>query len=153
MDLMEYAKAEMELAFPEKERDGMQQTACKDVLDLIQTFSDQGHSGMSGNYVLNLFNRLVRFKPISPLTGEDREWRALDKFGDHENEQNVRCSSVFRTKGDNSTARDIDGRVFSEDGGKTWYSSRKSVVPVSFPYYPLEKPEEVLVGGSGNDSD
>lgn len=153
MTLMDYAKAEMEWAFPEDERDGVQQTLCRNVMDLLQTFSDQNHSGMSGAYVLNLFNRLVRFKPIRQLTGEDREWRALDEYGDHENEQNVRCSSVFRTKGDNSTARDINGRVFSEDGGKTWYSSGKSVVPVSFPYYPPEKPEEVLVGGGGNDSD
>lgn len=60
-------------------------------------------------------------------------------------QQNKRCSSVFRRHFDNGTAYDIDGKVFSDDGGKTFYSCRESRIPVTFPYYPKEKPERVIL--------
>ena len=138
-NLVEYAKQELEMAFP-NETDSMQLHAMRDVVELIEKFSDQNHSGFSGNYILNLFNRLVRFHPIKPLTGEDDEWG--EPYGEKKTQQNKRCASVFRDNFDNSTARNIEGKVFIDEGGIS-YTCRDSQVPVSFPYEVPEKPEYV----------
>ena len=135
-DLVEYAKAELKRAFPD-EKDEMQIAAMRDIIKLIETFAAQEHSGMSGAYVLKYFNRLVNFKPITPLTGEDGEWRKC--FGDDETEQNIRCCSVFREKGDNSTARDIDARVWVDEYGLC-YQGCGSSLPITFPYFPMDEP-------------
>lgn len=139
MSLHEYAEREMALAWPES--DDMQDAIKKDVLQIIDIFSEQGHSGMSGAYVLNVLGRLLRFKPLSPLTGSDEEW---GEPGHDFSQQNKRCSSVFRKNFDNSTAYDSDGKVFSDDGGETFYSCYESHIPVTFPYFPKEKPERVI---------
>ena len=139
-NLITYAKSEMERAF--KEPDGAQKVVNHDILQLLQTFSNQHHSGMIGAYVLGLFNRLVRFMPITPLTGEEDEWQSLGNLGDFATEQNVRYGSVFRLNKDNSTAFNINGRIFVDEDGRT-YTSSESSVPVTFPYTVPEQPEYV----------
>lgn len=100
----------------------------KDVLELVRVFADQGHSGMSASFVTQLFGKLARYQPLSPLTGEDDEWNEVGEgvF------QNKRCSTVFRENGE---AYNIDGRVFREPSG-VCYTNRDSRVHVSFPYTP-----------------
>ena len=137
----EYAEQEMALAWPEP--DEMQELIKKDILQILDTFSEQGHSGMSGAYVLSCLDRLLRFKPLSPLTGSDEEWG--EPHGHDFTQQNKRCSSVFRINFDNGTAYDIDGKVFSKDGGKHFYSCYESRIPVTFPYYPRTNPEHVIL--------
>ena len=89
-----------------KFKDDMQALICADVLDLLNVFSKQGHSGSSAPYAINMFKRLVNFKAITPLTGEDWEWNHVaDNLW-----QNKRCSSVF--KNEKGEAHDIDGKVF-----------------------------------------
>lgn len=143
----EYAEKEMEIAWPEP--DEMQDLIKKDVLQIIDIFSEQGHSGTSGAYVLSCIDRLLRFKPLSPITGSDEEWG--EPYGHDFTQQNKRCSSVFRTNFDNGTAYDIEGKVFSSDGGKLFYSCRESRVPVTFPYYPRTNPEHVILKSEGSD--
>ncbi len=46
----------------------------KAVLELMKVFGDQGHSGMSAGIVSDLFNKLSRYKNLTPLTGKDEEW-------------------------------------------------------------------------------
>lgn len=119
-------------------KDDMQAAICADILDLLNLFSKQGHSGLSGSYALNMFNRLVDFKAITPLTGEDWEWtHVADNLW-----QNKRCSSVF--KNENGEAHDIDGKVFwewnvSQENGKpykSYYTNGGCHTPVTFPYSP-----------------
>jgi len=98
------------------------------VMKLIDVFADQGHSGMSAEMAVSLFERLARFEPISPLTGEDDEW---NECGDGMF-QNRRCSHVFKQNGE---AYDSEGRVFREPNGSC-YTSKDSRVPVTFPYTP-----------------
>ena len=141
MSLHDYAEREMAIAWPES--DPMQDRIKRDILAVIDVFAEQGHSGASAAYALSALDRLLRFKPIAPLTGADDEWR--QPSGGDDMQQNKRCSSVFRRHFDNGTAYDIDGKVFSDDGGKTFYSCRESQIPVTFPYYPKEKPERVIL--------
>ena len=139
MSLIEYAKSELENAFP-NEKDSMQLLVMKNIMELIETFSNQGHSGFSGSYVLNVFDRLVRFKPIRSLTGEDNEWG--EPSGEDNTQQNKRYPAVFRKNFDNNTAYNIEGRIFIDEDGCS-YTCRDSKVPVTFPYEVPDKPEYV----------
>lgn len=138
-NLVEFAKAELERIG--KDDDGIQNMINKDILEIIETFSKQGHSGFSASYALSIIKRLLDWKPITPLTGEEDEW--VNVYGD--TYQNKRCPDVFREGTDNSTAYYIHGKVFSDDGGDTWYTSRESRVPVTFPYTVPDKPEYVIL--------
>ena len=44
------------------------------VLELIEVFAGQGHSGTSAGATVELFQRLVRFQPLSDLTDDPSEW-------------------------------------------------------------------------------
>lgn len=138
-NLVEYAKSELEKAFP-GEDDEMQKMAIANVIELIETFSSQGHSGFSAHYVLNLFTRLVNWNPISYLTGEEDEWG--EPYGEDETQQNKRCGKVFRRHHDNSTAVNIEGVVFEQPNGIA-YTNKNSEVPIEFPYWVPDKPEVV----------
>ena len=127
-------------------KDEMQQMICEHVIKLLEVFSEEGHSGTSAPYAVNLFKQLAMFEPIVPLTGEDWEWSEV-RDGMF---QNKRCSHVFKEA--DGTAYDIQGKVFfewverpleeDEEGYpgihrfKSSYTSRDSRVVVTFPYSP-----------------
>jgi len=124
-----------------KYTDEMQEAICKHVLALIKLFADEGHSGSTAPYTVNVFEKLAKFEPLVPLTGEEWEWVDVADYGNrgHQLWQNKRCGRVFK---DLNGAYDIDGKVFwewSEYEGekfKSYYTSRESRVPVTFPYTP-----------------
>lgn len=78
----------------------------KAVMELMDTFSSQGHSGTSAAQVISLFNQLAQFKPLAPLTNNPAEWLHIeeDRAGQPNLWQNRR-----------------QGEAFSHDGGKTFY--------------------------------
>ena len=136
-------------------KDEMQQAICEHVLKLLDVFADEGHSGSSAPYALDVFKKLAMFEPLVPLTGEDWEWI------DHGNGmfQNKRCSRVFKQPDRfDGQPYDIDGIVFwewyerplesDEPGfpgtyrGKSHYTCRESMVPITFPYAPTTEYKE-----------
>lgn len=124
-----------------KFEDEMQEEICKHVLELLKVFSDEGHSGSTAPYTVNMFKKLAMFEPLVPLTGEDWEWVEVSEgvF------QNKRCSRVFKQADRfNGQAYDIDGKVFREPGGAC-YTGSESRVLVTFPYVP--KTEYIEVSG------
>lgn len=137
MDLVEYAKSE--LARIDRDEDGIQDKMNKDILDIVEMFSKQGHSGFSAGCVRSALERLLRFKPLTPLTGEDSEW---DEIGNGK-QQNKRCPSVFRNA--DGTAYDINGIVVSYNGGITWFPSKRFKKEVTFPYVPPTHAERVYI--------
>lgn len=127
-------------------KDEMQEMICNHVLKLLEVFHDEGHSGTSAPYTINLFSRLAKFEPIAPLTGEDWEWHDVSRYGPDDSGpvyQNKRASHVFK---DDNGAYDIDGKVFWEwqkfegEPFKSYYTCYESRVPVTFPYTVPEKP-------------
>jgi len=137
--------------------DEMQQMICEHVLKLLDVFADEGHSGSSAPYAINLFQKLASFEPVVPLTGEDWEWNKVSD-GVY---QNKRCSHVFKQKDRfDGQAYDIEGKIFwnwykDENGEpfKSHYTGKNSQVPITFPYVPKreyvfeptdEFPDEVL---------
>jgi len=109
------------------------------VLELIEVFSKQGHSGSSAPFLISYFEKLAKFEPLCPLTGEDDEWNEVSDglF------QNNRASSVFWKDGQ---AYDSQGKIFREPSGAC-YQNGDSHVDVTFPYTP--KTEYVDVPAEG----
>lgn len=136
-------------------KDEIQGMICKHVLALLDVFADEGHSGSSTPYAINLFKQLASFEPIVPLSGDDDEW---NEVGDGVF-QNNRCSHVFRQADRfNGQAYDIEAVIFwewyerpldsDEEGypgiyrGKSHFTSSDSCRPITFPYTPERRYEE-----------
>lgn len=127
--------------------DDMQKLICENLLELLTVLSNQGHSGFSHGYLMNLFNLLANFKPIAPITGEESEWS--EPYGDDGARQNKIISSVFMES--DGSVYDIDAAymwewVKSEDGEvyKSTFSSSESRQEVEFPYLPPKEPKAIF---------
>lgn len=144
--LYEYAKNELERiekGCKDEESLSMQQTIDKNILELIDVFSNQHHSGFTASYVIEILQRLLHYKPLTPLTGEDDEWEDVTSYGyDTPTFQNKRCSAVFK---DDKGAYWVEGKIFSSDLGHTWYTNSDSCVPVTFPFNVPDKSEVVVI--------
>jgi len=77
----------------------------KAVMELCETFSKQGHSGFSADCTLDLFDKVARFRTLTPITADSSEWSDVSDMNGSPMWQNKR-----------------DSRFFSKDGGKTWYT-------------------------------
>lgn len=97
----EYARREFKaLGYKpiEEEEEGPNKWVQENVLELLEVFSKQGHSGSSAPYVAKMFEKLALFEPLSPITGKEQEW--AEPFMADGTQQNVRCCSLFRTPGE-----------------------------------------------------
>ena len=130
-----------------KFNDEMQEAICTHILKLLDVFADEGHSGTTAPYTVDVFKKLAMFEPLVPLTGEDWEWVDVSEQSGRTLWQNKRCSHVFKTE---EGAYDIDGIVWwdwytdTETGEKqkSYFTSRESRVPVTFPYTPKTEYKE-----------
>jgi len=142
MSLRDHARVELEAAGLFKQDSDYGGMLGDAVMELIATFADQGHSGFSASMTLEVFNRVARFEPLVPLSGDDNEWVEVDEQDGKPLYQNKRCGRVFKC-GDQ--AYDIDGKVFREPNG-SGYTNSDSRVDVTFPYTPtteyVDVPEE-----------
>lgn len=112
----------------------------KAILDLIELFDLQMHSGLSASYTVNAFKRLAMYKPLSPLTGEDSEWNETGIEPGYY--QNKRYFSVFKEK--DGRVYNSEGKIFTDDG-EFWYLSKDSSVEITFPYIVPDRPEAVYL--------
>jgi hypothetical protein len=100
MSLVEHARNELQAAGvfnKDSDYDGMLGNA---VMELVEVFAKQGHSGFSAETTLQLFDEVARFRNLTPITNNPDEWEKRDEL----TWQNKRRSTLF-----------------SRDGGKTWY--------------------------------
>jgi hypothetical protein len=90
------------------------------VIELMEKFAAQGHSGESARQTLSLFGTLARFEVLMPVTSDPAEWMNVSEHGGPNGKpiwQNRRKSSCF-----------------SNDGGQTWYdidAPSDSAVPLN----------------------
>lgn len=130
-NIISFARKELEIAFGD-DPDEYDKMLSDSVLKLLKQMDKEGHSGFSAAMTSNLFNKLSRFEPLTPLTGEDSEWTKLD-YDDEIKYQNKRCSHVFK-RGD-GTAYDSNAYVFIDADGCS-YTSSDSRKDITFPYTP-----------------
>ena len=96
--LLEHAKVELELASYDITKEGCNSKehgyanmCAKAAYELIELLSKQGHSGMSVGVTLSLFNKLVNYDILTPITNNPNEWKEyIPGLW-----QNVRKSSCF----------------------------------------------------------
>lgn len=116
-NLIKHAQRELEIAGMFDEDSDYSGMAGKDILELIEVFASQGHSGASASIVRQLFNKLADFQPLCPLTFKDEEWgTGADQF------QNNRNTAVFKKTKD-SKPYYIDAYYQKTQTGSTWSGS------------------------------
>ena len=120
----------------------MQKSVNQDILDIVKMFSNQGHSGFSAQYSLNLLRRLLNYKPLSEITDDESEWIELNYTPDIAY-QCKRCPSLF--KDNEGRVYNVEGKIFSDDNGHTWYTCKDSCVYVKLPYTVPERAEYVII--------
>jgi hypothetical protein len=119
-NLTEHAQKELELAGMFDEDSDYDGAAGKAVMELVETFSAQGHSGMSAGLVLALFDKVARFQPLAPISSDPEEWNYIaDEIDGQSIYQNRRRSTTFSRDG-GKTWYDIDDSSFNS--GDTWFS-------------------------------
>lgn len=131
MNTIEYAKEELKRCgyAMDGTDDPYNQMAIDAILEIVEVFSKQGHTGFSAGYVINAITKLLSHEPLTPLTGADDEWNDIGEG----NFQNKRCSRVFKNQ--DGQTYDINGKVFTDKTGCS-YTNRHSKVNVVFPYVP-----------------
>lgn len=148
MNLLDYARYELNRLG--KDEGGMQEMMNNCLLELIKMFCEQEHTGFSASYCISILTRLLKRKPISPLTGEKDEWIECSRSPSSGERvyQNRRCSSVFKIldgEGKLVSCYDIDAVVYSDNGGITWFTSNRFRKDVKFPYFAPNEPERVYI--------
>ena len=102
----------------------------KNVLELLEVFSKQGHSGSSAPYTINMFKKLAAFEPIAPILCTDDEWFNYRDEPD-ESYQNIRCSSIFK-KNKNGEPYYLDAIIWRNQHNCTYsgsaYNSKKEKI-------------------------
>jgi hypothetical protein len=97
--LVEHAKRELEII-------GEEESTIAGVCNVMQAFSDMGHSGGSASVVIPWIHELLQFKNLTPLTNDPDEWIHHDE-------------SVWGQPG--GIWQNIrNSEAFSRDGGKTY---------------------------------
>ena len=136
--LAKFAKEELERIGMYPGEGGYNGSVATAIYDLIKLFSEQDHTGFTASYTIGAFYKLAMWRPLAPLTGKDDEWNDIG----HGTYQNKRYSGVFK---DATGAYDIHGKIFSRDGGKTWFEDTNSWVDITFPYIVPNEPEKVYL--------
>lgn len=101
-ELLNHAQRELNAAGVFDDDSDYNGALSKAVMELVEVFSKQHHSGASAAITLSLFNRVADFKNLTPLTNNAAEWVNISDMSNHPMWQNKRR-----------------GTTFSRDGGKT----------------------------------
>lgn len=96
MGLIEHAKKELELAGMFDKDSDYNGGIGKAVMELVEVFSKQGHSGMSAKRTLQIFNRVADYGILKPITFEEEQWREVNPGVFH----HKRLTAVFKDKKD-----------------------------------------------------
>ena len=136
MSIINHAKNELNIIGLSKSENEMDVEMANHILHMVEEFSKEGHSGYSASYAISILEKLLRFEPLTPLTGEDSEWIEVST-GLY---QNNRCGHVFK---ENGISRDNEAVIFydiiKDDNGnefKSYFTSINSRKEITFPYTP-----------------
>lgn len=121
--LVKHAESELRRAGmydADADYDGMLPQA---VMDLVRVHSMQGHSGFSHEYTLALFNKVVNYQVLMPITDDPDEWTDNSAFAGRPSWQNKRQFSCFSEDG-GKTYRDNNERpIHQDETGETYTKS------------------------------
>lgn len=158
MSMSEWAKKEIELAC-KLERDGKDPEewdcgcACyESAYKAFQSLIEDDHSGMSIGFTKDILNRLIDFKPLTPIEDTPDIWGVMYSC-DGDNYVSYQCkrmSSLFKHVYKDGTVEytDVDRLVCvykDETDGFYWHSNVvdkifNELYPITMPYYPFTRP-------------
>lgn len=78
----------------------------EEVMRLVESFAEAGHSGFSAQMAASIFTQLAAWKPLGPLTDDPGEWM-------HIAEEMAGQADLWQSR--------RNPACFSNDGGKTFY--------------------------------
>jgi hypothetical protein len=132
-----HAKRELSLLFPFPDETQRKEIEC--IINMMEIVDDITNFEMR---YAPLLPYLFRQKPISPLTGNNDEWLEDDVKKGLPMIVNKRASNVVKHNG---KAFLLDGKLFSDDGGKTFQITEDSAVEIeSFPFQVPFAPEFII---------
>lgn len=107
-NLEDHARRELVAAgyYPDS-KDPLDHSIYWSTIGIVRHFGSCGHSGASAAAHLALIERLLQFKSLTPITDNPAEWQEIE-------EGFMGRPGVFQNR--------RDGRLFSEDGGKTYHN-------------------------------
>lgn len=108
-DLADYARRELEIAGLFDEDSDYEGMIGEAVMQLVEMFASQGHSGCSADITRSIFDRLASFKPLTELTNDPAEWNEIAHEMVSEADLPLYQSARSPT-------------CFSRDGGKTYWN-------------------------------
>lgn len=122
MNTIEHAKLEFKYAgytpLDQAQEEDPNKWIQENVLELLEVFSKQGHSGSSAPYCINMFERLAKHKPLGPIKCTEDEWNNVTDT----TYQNKRLSAVFK-EGKNGRPYYLDAIVFKDQEGSCYTGS------------------------------
>lgn len=121
-NLVEHAKRELQLAGAFDKGSNYEGMLGNSVLELVEVFAKQGHSGTSALITLQLFAMVASYKPLTDLTDNPDDWMDVSEHSVPKGEKMYQC----RRRSD----------AFSRDGGVT--------------YYLLDAPEKIITSAKHN---
>jgi hypothetical protein len=140
-NLVKHAKKELQIAGLFDKNSDYNGMLGKAVMELINVFSNQGHSGSSASMVNRIFSQLASYQTITPLTGKDDEWNLVSNIGGNACYQNNRNSALFKDNKDGQ-AYYINAILWKTQKGITWHGITSSEISSnqyikSFPFQPV----------------
>lgn len=155
MSMSEWAKREVELACKRERGTASEDEwnygcSCYDsALKAFLSLCEDGHSGMSFGFTKQILNRLMNHRPLTPIEGNDDEWRfSFEREDGTKCYQNLRLSSLFKDVAPDGTVSYTDNNaLYCQDigNGSTYTSGLVSNVvyqkfPIHMPYLPSTEP-------------
>lgn len=144
MSLLKFVQKELDIiGMTEDDSDEKNVWMRRNILEIVDVFSKQGHDGFSADYAVSILQRVLLLEPLSALTGNDDEWVEVTVKEPNERVvgklyRNVRCRRVFK---DDTGAFDIEGKIFyevkkDENGNdyQDYYITPECRTSVEFPY-------------------
>lgn len=114
-----------------------------DLRGFVRLIVSQGHSGATLFNTMNILDRLITGRPLTPLTGRTDEW--ADSAVSSDVKVNKRCSTVFKHA--DGTVVDVGMKpVYVYPDGTTVTRSEDPTPVVTFPYMPGFPPTIAATG-------
>ena len=155
MSMIGWAEKEVELvcneSLEDKDADDYANGCYRSALKAFKSLCEDGHSGMSIGFTLNILNRLVKGKPLTSIKGTDEEWEEVERDEKLEAYQNKRYFGLFKNVyADGKVVyRDVNRTIVYYDGEETGFHSGHAskivdeLYPITLPYMPTDTPYKV----------
>lgn len=109
--ILDHAKRELSIAGLDKKGSDYDGDLAKWVIQIIEVFSSQGHSGNSARDTIDVVRQLINWGPLSPFTTNPAEWQETTDI----------LSEEQKSAGERLWQNQRSPSVFSTDAGKTWF--------------------------------